>query len=117
MILNKLNKDLKDIRIAKLCEDVHLMTNDKSQEQYIVYNVIDEKNTEYSSNQAINRRYIIQIDIFSDYDANKDYVELSNVVEEVFSEKGYVFQGAYSLFEDETRYFHRILRFNYTQIL
>lgn len=113
-MLSKLKKDLNDIRIANLCKDIHLLNASTLSEDYvnyIIYSIYDTRDKNFGSNKAINRKFSIQVDVFS----KEDFIALSNIIEEVLTEKGYTFKNCFDMFEKDTKLFHRAMRFTYLE--
>lgn len=100
-----------DARILNLVNN-HVYFLHKSEEQktdtYIEYHIISEKYDDFTSNKANTVRYIIQVSIFSKY----DYEEIENTVKQVLLEKGYSFSHGVDLYEEDTKLYHKAMRFN-----
>jgi hypothetical protein len=80
---------------------------------YIEYEIYDEQEAYYDENTEKAIDYYIQVDIFSPY----DYSSIEKAVKEVLKEKGYDGGRGPDLYEEDTRLYHKPLRFTYTQIL
>lgn len=82
---------------------------DNTQAPYIEYEVIDETGSLYAENKEIAATYTVQIDIFT----KGSYTAIKNAVREVMKENGFMKEFGGSLYEEGSKLFHYVLRFNY----
>ena len=111
-MLSKLKKDLAEITsvpvyaVIKPEEDI--------EETYIEYRIISDKDSDFAGNKNLTEIYTIQIDIFSFY----DYVELARTVKNILKAKGYIYiQGDGDLYEQDTKLYHKAMRFKYSMFI
>lgn len=112
----QLRKDLMDKRITDLVGKnniflLHAATQPKT--DYIEYEVYDKKYADYSGGEHKSEIHLIQVDIFS----KGDYSSIEDAVEEVLHEKGYKFIQSADLYEQDTKLYHKAMRFNYKKFL
>lgn len=111
MSRQQLESDLRDIRIKKLCKDVWFLNAKIVTDIYIICQFIDDRNEDYACDNAISRKFVIQVDVFS----KGDYSTLVKTIEEVLTEKEYRFVNGFDIWEDDTKLYHKVLRFNYKE--
>ena len=63
----------------------------------------------YAENEEIATNYKIQIDVFT----KGSYTVIVNLIKKIMKENGLMKEFGGSLYEDKTKLFHYILRFNY----
>lgn len=105
-----IRKVLFDERITNLVGNkiFLLKAPDNTVAPYIEYEVIDENGSLYAENEEIATTYRIQIDIFT----KGSYTAIKNAVKEVMKENGFAKEFGGSRYEEDTKLFHYILRFN-----
>ncbi len=86
-----------------------LRAPDNTRAPYVEYEILEEEGSMYAENEEIQTRYNIQIDIFTD----GNYVEIAKKIKQVMQEQGFTKTYGGSKYEEETKLFHYILRFNY----
>ena len=88
----------------------HVHISDKPLKPYLEYEVISDKGDFYFENKEQYRYYLVQVDLFSD---KQNYYELSRRVKECMINAGFTQDSNNpELYEDSTRLFHKVLRFN-----
>lgn len=106
-----IREDLMDKRISSLVNEniffLHKNENIKV-DTYIEYLVISEKYTDYAGDRNLSKSYSIQVDVFS----KGDYEYIKKKIEEVLIEKDYRFNTSFDLYEEDTKLYHLVLRFN-----
>lgn len=118
MIENQLKLDLNDSRITSLVSktadgrsNIYLLhAPELTKAPYIEYEILSVAGDIYSEGDDEESSVNIQIDIFT----HGSYVSLRDAVKTVLEEKGYIFPsvgGFQSLYEDETKLYHCVLRF------
>lgn len=118
MIENQLKLDLNDSRITGLVSktadgraNIYLLhAPELTKAPYIEYEILSIAGEIYSEGEEEETSVNIQVDIFT----YGSYVSLRDAVKTVLKEKGYVFPnvgGFQSLYEDETKLYHCVLRF------
>ena len=112
----KLRTDLFDNRITSLVgKNIYFLHKDESikSDTYIEYEIIRKTYNDYAGDRNISEVYIIQVDIFS----KNDYSNIEKTIENVLKEKGYRFTDSVDLYEEDTKLFHKPMRFNYKLFL
>lgn len=117
----KLRADLLDERITQLVglddngepKVYFLHAPESPVGAYIEYEIYDVQEVYHDENTEKAITYYIQVDIFSP----GSYSEIETTVKTVLKEKGY--DGGYGpdLYENDTKLYHKPLRFTYTKIL
>lgn len=111
----QLRKDLLDKRITDLVGKniflLHAPTQPKT--DYIEYEIYYKKYEDYSAGKHKSEVHLIQVDIFS----KGDYSAIEDAVEEVLNTKGYKFIQSADLYEQDTKLYHKAMRFNYKKFL
>ena len=88
----------------------HLHVSDKPLKPYLEYEVVNDSGCFYSENKEDFREYLVQIDLFSD---KKNYYNIAKVVEEKMLNYGFNKDSNNpEFYEDDTRLYHKVLRFN-----
>lgn len=77
---------------------------------YVEYEIIDEYGTEYADGKEIGTTYVIQVDIFS----KEDYHVLEKAIRKHMLKAGFNRDMAADLYEENTRLYHKAMRFNIT---
>lgn len=118
MIENQIRTDLMDPRItgllskdAKNRPNIHLLhAPELTGSPYIEYQIIADNGDLFEEGELTTGSVSIQVDIFT----LGSYIEIRNAVKSVLAEKGYVYPGTggfQSLYEQETKLYHCVLRF------
>lgn len=90
--------------------NIHLLkAPDNTVAPYVEYEVISENGSLYAENEELYTTYTVQIDIFSE----GNYKELVKEIKKVMKENNFLKEFGGSLYEEKTKLFHYILRFNY----
>lgn len=99
-----------DKRISDLVNNkIYLLkAPDNTEAPYIEYEIIDENGSLYAENEEIATAYRVQVDIFT----KGSYTAIRKAVKEVMKENGFAKEFGGSLYEEGTKLFHYILRFN-----
>ncbi len=79
---------------------------------YIEYEIFDENGEDYAENKEIATNYYIQIDIFS----KGDYTDLENLIKEKMLNAGFERSMCADLYEEDTQFYHKAMRFIFTSI-
>lgn len=111
-----LRKDLMDTRITSLVgTDIYFLhkPEEKQVETYIEYEIIRKEYDDYCANDNLSENYLIQVDIFS----KGNYDNLEKVIEEVLKEKDYRFVQSADMYEEDTKLYHKAMRFNYKKLI
>lgn len=100
-----------DERIATLVNDkiFLLKAPNNTTAPYMEYEVLNEEGSLYAENEEIETNYRIQIDVFT----KGSYTEIVKVIKNVMKENGFMKEFGGSLYEEDSKLFHYILRFNY----
>lgn len=106
-----IRKVLFDERITSLVGNkiYFLKASDNTVAPYIEYEVLNEEGALYAENEEIETNYRIQIDVFS----KGSYTSIVKVIKNVMKENGFVREFGGSLYEEKSKLFHYVLRFNY----
>lgn len=86
-----------------------LIAPDNTAPPYVEYEVFNETGSMYAENKEIATSYKIQIDIFT----KGSYTAIVNMIKKIMKENGFLKEFGGSLYENDTKLFHYILRFNY----
>lgn len=86
-----------------------LKAPDNTSGPYVEYEVLNEIGSMYAENEEIATNYKIQIDVFT----KGSYTAIVNLIKKIMKENGLMKEFGGSLYEDKTKLFHYILRFNY----
>lgn len=111
----KLREDLADSRITSLVgNNIYFLHKDESikTDTYIEYEIISEKYEDYCGNDNLAIDYIFQVDIFS----KGNYEPIEKIIKEILKEKDYKFSNGADLYENDTKLYHKAMRFNYKLI-
>lgn len=108
----QLRKDLMDTRITSIVgTDIYFLHKPEENiaNTYIEYEIIRKTYDDYCANDNLSENYLIQVDIFS----KGNYANLEKVIEEVLKEKDYRFVQSADMYEEDTKLYHKAMRFNY----
>ena len=105
-----LNRILNQDNIINILPDkkVYFLHANHPTPPYIEYEIIDEYGDGYSENKEISTHYIAQIDIFS----YSDYTEIEKIIYDSMIEAGFSRDKGADLYEEDTKYNHKAMRFN-----
>ena len=111
MIEEFIRKVLFDKRLTDLVQEkiYYLKTPDNTPAPYIEYELLNEQGSLYAENEEIETNYVIQVDVFT----KGSYIEIAKNIKEIMKENGFRKEFGGSLYEDKTKLFHYVLRFNY----
>ena len=113
MILKVLEDTLNTKDITDLLPNgkvYHLHITDKPLKPYLEYEVVSDEGISYAENKELYRQYLVQIDLFSD---KKNYYDIANIVKSKMLEAGFTLdKNNPELYEDTTKLYHKVLRFN-----
>ncbi len=100
-----------DERIATLVNDkiFLLKAPNNTTAPYMEYEVLNEEGSLYAENEEIETNYRIQIDVFT----KASYTTIVKAIKNVMKENGFMKEFGGSLYEEDSKLFHYILRFNY----
>jgi hypothetical protein len=106
-----LRKILFDERIKSLVSNkIYLLkAPDDTLAPYIEYEVLNENGSIYAENKELATTYTIQIDIFT----KRSYTSIVKAIKNVMKENGFMKEFGGSRYEEDSKLFHYILRFNY----
>ena len=88
---------------------VNLQTYSGKAPMYITYHVYDEMGEEWAENEEIATGYYIQVDVWS----AGDYLILVDNVKAAMKAAGFKRDYAQDFYENDTKIFHKAIRFNY----
>lgn len=102
---------LLDEKITNLVADkIYLLRSpDNTTAPYIEYEILDESGSLYAENEEVATNYRVQVDIYT----KGSYTDIKNTVKEVMKNSGFEKEFGGSLYEEKTKLFHYVLRFNY----
>lgn len=100
-----------DERLTNLVgENIYLLrAKDNVSAPYVEYEILSEQGYVYSENDEVETHYSIQIDVYT----KGDYTEIVKVIKDIMKENEFRREFGGSLYEDKSRLFHYVLRFNY----
>lgn len=81
---------------------------DNTPAPYIEYEIVDEAGSLYAENVELAETVILQIDIFT----RGSYTEIKNAIKKVLKENGFNKEFGGSRYEETTKLFHYVLRYN-----
>ncbi|MPN46855.1 hypothetical protein SDC9_194454 [bioreactor metagenome] len=76
---------------------------------YIEYEILDENGSLYAENVELAEIITLQIDIFT----KGSYTKIKNAIKAVLKENGFNKEFGGSKYEDTTKLFHYVLRYNF----
>lgn len=110
----KLRQDLMDKRITDIVGNkIYYIHAPQSADLYVEYMFYNKKKSDFCSNKNLAYTHYIQVDIFS----KGDFTNLEKAVEEVMEKKGYNFITSADLFEDDTKLYHKALRYTFKEMV
>lgn len=86
-----------------------LKAPDNTVAPYVEYEILNESGSIYAENEEIATNYKIQIDVFT----KGNYTEIVKIIKNIMKENKFMKEFGGSLFEEKSKLFHYILRFNY----
>ena len=112
-MIAQLKKDLHDPNILDLCSDIYYYIKPETKEsnQYIEYRILKEVERNFAGNKNITDLFYVQVDIFS----KVSYKLLTEKIKETLKNKRYTLIDAVELYEEDTGYYHKALRFKYSK--
>ena len=112
-MIAQLKKDLHHPNITDLCSDIYYYIKPETKEsnQYIEYRILKEVERNFAGNKNITDLFYVQVDIFS----KVSYKLLSKKIKEVLKSKKYTIIDSVELYEEDTGYYHKALRFKYSK--
>lgn len=107
----KLKEDLHDYRITSICNNIFrsIKPEEENCDTYIEYRLIIDTDDYFAGNKNLVENHIIQIDIFS----YGSYRKLAKVLKDTLKDKGYLYAYGMDSYEDDTKLYHRAMRFKY----
>jgi hypothetical protein len=81
-----------------------------SETTYVTFFEYDEQGCEWAENQEVAATYYIQVDIWS----KADYSAIEEKVRLLMRAAGFFRVSATEFYEDDTKFFHKAIRFSYT---
>lgn len=104
---------LRDTEILSLTadKDVYFVHATNAKTPYLEYQIIGEYGEAYAENKEVATNYTVQVDIFS----VGDYTSLENKVKEKMIKAGFNRANGADLYEQETKLYHKAMRFTYTK--
>lgn len=106
-----IRKVLFDERITSLVNNkIYLLkAPDNTTAPYIEYEVLNEEGSLYAENEEIGTNYRIQVDVFT----KGSYTSIVKAIKNVMRENGFIREFGGSLYEENSKLFHYVLRFNF----
>lgn len=102
--LTPLNIPVKRLGLSK--EDT-----EKNYQQYIIVTEYNQQGVLYADNEETATSHSIQISLFTKI----NYIETAKQIKGLLKNIGFTRTNEYELYEDDTGYYHKIIRLNYTQ--
>lgn len=105
-----IRKVLFDERITNLVGNkIYLLkAPDNTTAPYVEYEVLDEQGSIYAENEEIGTTYRIQVDVFT----KGSYTAIVKAIKSAMKENGFMKEFGGSRYEEDSKLFHYILRFN-----
>ncbi|MGG7057610.1 tail completion protein gp17 [Clostridium tertium] len=106
-----LRKILINERITSLVNNkIYLLkAPDNTVAPYIEYEILNESGSLYAENEELATNYTVQIDIFT----KGSYTAIVKAIKNVMKENEFMKEFGGSRYEEDSKLFHYILRFNY----
>ncbi|NKF05302.1 prohead protease [Clostridium gasigenes] len=107
-------QSLEDKLIIDLLADkkVYFLHANAPKIPYLEYEIVGEYGVDWAEGKEIATDYTVQVDVFS----NTDYTEIEEEIGKVMINKGFKRIGAVDLWEEQTKLFHKALRFNISRL-
>ena len=109
------NKIAEGVKISGL--DVGGLTKEEAQKKadtYIEYRILTERESDFAGNKNLTETYYLQVDIFS----YGNYKKLAQTVKNTLKSKGYISLSTDGdLYEEDTKLYHKIMRFSYKKFI
>lgn len=86
-----------------------LKAPDNTVAPYIEYEILSENSSMYAENKELSSTYKIQIDVFT----KGSYMKIVEIIKKIMKEKGFLKEFGGSNYEEKSKLFHYVLRFNY----
>lgn len=83
----------------------------KNYQQYIIVTEYNQQGDLYADEKEVATSHSIQISLFT----KSNYIETSKQIKQLLNEIGFTRTSEYELYEDDTDYYHKVIRLNYTQ--
>lgn len=90
---------------------VSRLTYSGNSDPYITYFLYNEQGEAFAENKEIVTSYYVQVDIWT----KNDFSDLYNQVLDLMTKAGFYRTFAIELYENDTRFKHKLIRFQYTQ--
>ena len=112
-MISQLKKDLNDETITSICNKIfyYIKPEQEKADTYIEYRILTERERNLAGNKNITDLFYVQVDIFS----KVSYKLLSEKIKEVLKSKKYTIIDSIELYEEDTGYYHKALRFKYSK--
>lgn len=112
-MISQLKKDLHDTSITSLCNKIYyyIIPEEESTDTYIEYRIIGDYERNFAGNKNMTEVYLVQVDVFS----KGSYKTIANNIRSVLKNKGYSYIDGIELYEEDTGFYHKALRFKYTK--
>lgn len=107
-----LRTTLLDLSITNLTGDktVHFLHATAPVAPYVEYAIYDEEGALYAEGEEIATDYYAQVDIYS----KGDYSAVEEAIKTKMKDAGFARSGGADLYEDDTKFYHKAMRFNFT---
>lgn len=86
-----------------------LKAPDNTAAPYIEYEILNENGSMYAENEELETTYTIQIDVYT----KGSYTKIVKIIKKIMKEKGFLKEFGGSNYEEKSKLFHYVLRFNY----
>lgn len=105
-----IRKVLFDERLTNLVGNkIYLLkAPDNTVAPYIEYEILNENGSLYAENEELATTYIVQIDVFT----KGSYTAIVKVIKKLMKENGFMKEFGGSQYEEDSKLFHYVLRFN-----
>ena len=114
-IKQRLRQVLSDTEILALTADakVYFIHANNARPPYVEYEIADEYGVFHAEGKERAASYLVQVDIFSE----GDYTALEDKIKERMISAGFVRDSAADMYEEDTRLYHKAMRFTYFEMI
>ena len=115
-MISQLKKELNDETITSICNKIfyYIKPEQEKADTYIEYRILTERESDFAGNKNLTETYYLQVDIFS----YGNYKKLAQTVKNTLKSKGYISLSTDGdLYEEDTKLYHKIMRFSYKKFI
>lgn len=108
---NKIKSALTPLNIPTRRLALSKADTDKNYDQYIIVTEYNQNGALYADDEEIATSHSIQISLFT----KLNYIETVKKIKNLLHPLGFSRTNEYEFFEDETGYYHKVIRFSYEE--